>query len=95
MFQITTRVTFPAQARDRVIAFGAALRNRLETQPGLIRVEFLESTTQSATEMRSCWQSESDYERWIRSDDYRGAFQGPKAFDFEGCSFSSEKFEAI
>ena len=95
-FVAISKVKYPPSLEQEIQAIGLSMLPVAERQPGFISIAFHKSNNANETMMYWQWQSESDHQACMDSEDWADIMkQSAAIFETDGVEFSIETYKRI
>ena len=95
-FMAISKVKYPKHMKEQLHSMGLKMLPLARKQPGLISVSFNQSVDSDETMMFWEWQSKSNHEACMCSDDWAQLMgESGEIFQAEGVEFSISTYESI
>lgn len=95
-FVAISKVSFPAELKDKIQETGLQMIPIAKTQAGFISIAFHESLEQNETMMYWEWETKADHENCMNSDDWSELMdKNGLIFQSEGVEFSINTYKKI
>ena len=95
-FVAISKVAYPSQLQEKIQAVGIEMLPVARRQPGFISVAFHQSSEKNETMMYWEWESQSDHEACMQSEEWGAIMEKHSAvIASDGVKFSIETYERL
>lgn len=96
MYVVMNRVMVKADWANEFEQRFAKRKGQIDKEPGFVNMQILKpESEQTPYVVLTTWQSKSDFENWIKSEDFKLAHQNPMPKDAFNPGGGLERFEVV